>query len=106
MYCGLGDLECYQSLVIVFFFSVVKPREQVSDADALLKLASALLSLIKSNCGVGITPSDFVTCLIQKFAASRKNRLFAEDDENSISWKDVGLLASPIFRKGHGSCTM
>lgn len=80
-------------------FSVQKPREQVADAEALLDITNTLVTSVKSQSSAGITPSDFITCLIQDFGQLR-------DGNALIRWKDVGLGVAPIFRRAHGCCTM
>lgn len=81
------------------FFSVQKPREQVADAEALLDITNTLVTSVKSQSSAGITPSDFITCLIQDFGQLR-------DGNALIRWNDVGLGVAPIFRRAHGCCTM
>ncbi|PSR84549.1 Non-structural maintenance of chromosomes element 4 B like [Actinidia chinensis var. chinensis] len=46
---------------------VQKPREQVADAEALLDITSTLVSSVKGHSKDGITPSDFVNCLMRDF---------------------------------------
>ncbi|XP_004295144.1 PREDICTED: non-structural maintenance of chromosomes element 4 homolog A-like [Fragaria vesca subsp. vesca] len=78
---------------------VQKPREQVADAEALLDITNTLVTSVKSQSSAGITPADFITCLIQDFGQLR-------DGNALIRWKDVGLGVAPIFRRAHGCCTM
>ncbi|GAV75867.1 Nse4 domain-containing protein [Cephalotus follicularis] len=86
---------------------VTKPREQVSDAEALRDLAKSLEKSIKSLSNEGITPVDLVTSLIAEFGVSTATRLSTQEDTQiSMSWKDIGLRVSPIFRKFPGCCTM
>nr|DAD42208.1 TPA_asm: hypothetical protein HUJ06_000438 [Nelumbo nucifera] len=44
--------------------SVRNPSEQVADAEALLDIASILVTSVKSSCN-GVTPADFVTSLLK-----------------------------------------
>nr|KJB15286.1 hypothetical protein B456_002G168800 [Gossypium raimondii] len=46
---------------------VLKPREQVADAEALLGLANTLPTSVKSISCEGISLADFVNCLIREF---------------------------------------
>lgn len=78
---------------------VQKPREQVADAEALLDITNTLVTSVKSQSSAGITPSDFLTCLIRDFGQLR-------DGHASVQWKDIGLAVAPIFRRVHGCCTM
>jgi hypothetical protein len=85
---------------------VQKPREQVADAEALLGLANTLVSSVKSQSNEGITPADFVSHLIKEFGQQTRSLDNDEDAPVSIKWKDLGLLASPIFRRCTGVSTM
>ncbi|KAM7497351.1 hypothetical protein LguiA_021765 [Lonicera macranthoides] len=81
------------------------PREQVTDAETLLGLATNLVAAVKSYAS-GITPSDFVSCLLRDFGQQNGQKANSEDSANSITWKDIGFSVSPIFRNGRGLCTM
>ncbi|KAI9094773.1 hypothetical protein K1719_026579 [Acacia pycnantha] len=85
---------------------VQKPREQVADAEALLDLATTLVGSVKSLLSDGVTPSEFVSCLINEFGQSSRDLNSEQNTQNSINWKEVGLAVSPIFMKVHGCCTM
>lgn len=87
-------------------FSVQKPREQVADAEALLDIANALVSSVKSYSSEGITPSDFVNCLLKDFGQPMGGLGISENDQVPFVWKDLGVRVSPIFRNFHGCCTM
>ncbi|XP_050367561.1 non-structural maintenance of chromosomes element 4 homolog A-like [Argentina anserina] len=78
---------------------VQKPREQVADAEALLDITNTLVTSVKSQSSAGITPSDFITCMIRDFGQLR-------DGNASIRWKDIGLGVAPIFKRAHGCYTM
>lgn len=86
--------------------TVQKPREQVADAEALLDLATTLVGSVKSLLNEGVTPSEFVSCLLNEFGHSSRSLSNEEGAQNSINWKEIGLAVSPIFMKGHGCCTM
>lgn len=91
-------------VVFPFGFPVQKPREQVADAEALQDIANSLVTSIRSQSNEGVTPSDFVSCLLREFADI--NVTSRENDLVSVSWKDIGLSVSSIFMNGHGCRTM
>lgn len=83
--------------------SVQKPREQVADAEALLDIANTLVTSVKSQTNAGVTPSDLVTCFLSKYGQHGGG--FTTENPR-IHWKKIGIVVSPIFRKGQGCCTM
>ncbi|XP_022933647.1 non-structural maintenance of chromosomes element 4 homolog A-like isoform X1 [Cucurbita moschata] len=85
---------------------VQKPREQVADAEALQDIANSLVTSIKSQSNEGVTPSDFVSCLLKEFADIEGGITSEENNPISLSWKDIGLSVSSIFMNGHGCRTM
>ncbi|BFG33479.1 hypothetical protein CerSpe_197530 [Prunus speciosa] len=85
---------------------VQKPREQVADAEALLDITNTLWTSVKSQSSAGISPSDFVTCVLNNFKQLNSSLASQEDAPVSIKWKDIGLAVSPIFKRAHGCCTM
>ncbi|XP_057484920.1 non-structural maintenance of chromosomes element 4 homolog A-like [Actinidia eriantha] len=86
---------------------VQKPREQVADAEALLDITNTLVSYVKGHSKDGITPSDFVNCLLRDFGRRGGPSSSSEDDGNSIAWKDIISLAiSHVFLKAPGCCTI
>ncbi|KAI7998727.1 hypothetical protein LOK49_LG10G02987 [Camellia lanceoleosa] len=85
---------------------VQKPREQVADAEALLNITNTLVTSVKAHSKEGITPSDFVNCLLRDFGRQGGASTSTEDGRNSIPWKDVGLAVSHVFMKAPGCCTM
>jgi len=56
----IQQVDCLHELV-------QKPREQIADAEALLGIASTLVTSVRSQSSEGITPSDFITALLKKF---------------------------------------
>lgn len=86
-------------------FPVQKPREQVVDAEALLDITNSLVTTIKSYGNEGFTPSDFITGLIENFGQQDVDSS-SQGKKDIISWTDVGLFVSPIFRSVPGCCTM
>ena len=97
-------------LILPSFFgydiSVQKPREQVADAEALLEITNRLVSSVKTHNSEGITPSDFVTCLLSDFGQQSELGGSTGDSRNTIFWKDIGVAVSHVFRRCPGCSTM
>lgn len=88
---------------------VQKPREQVVDAEALLDITSTLVTSVKSQSNEGVTPTDFVSCLLTMFGESNSSRLSSQGNNNAqmlINWKGVGLAVSPFLSTCRGCSTM
>lgn len=85
---------------------VQKPREQVADAEALLDITSTLVSSVKAHGNEGITPSDLVNSLVRDFGRQGGASSSTEDGNNSVSWNDIGLAVSHVFRRAPGCTTM
>ncbi|XP_021845236.1 non-structural maintenance of chromosomes element 4 homolog A isoform X1 [Spinacia oleracea] len=85
---------------------VRKPREQVADAEALFDITSSFVKSVKAQKNEGVTPSDFVSCLLKDYGRQGRATSSIDDSGNSIIWKDIGLAVSHIFRKGTGCSTM
>ncbi|XP_027351074.1 non-structural maintenance of chromosomes element 4 homolog A-like [Abrus precatorius] len=86
---------------------VTKPREQVADAKALLDITKSLVMFVKSNATGGLTPSGFVTHILEKFGGQGGPSNSAEDcSRNSIAWNDIGVAVSHVFRGASGCSTM
>lgn len=64
------------------------------------------MTSIRSQSNEGVTPSDFVSCLLREFADINVSMQSEEQDLVSVSWKDIGLSVSSIFMNGHGCRTM
>lgn len=82
---------------------VQKPREQVADAEALLDITNTLINSVKAHSASGITPSNFVSCLLREFGQQSRS---IEGPRSAKFWKDVGLAVSHVFRSAPGCCTM
>ncbi|KAK1409881.1 hypothetical protein QVD17_36410 [Tagetes erecta] len=82
---------------------VNKPREQVSDAEALRDLANALVTGIRVHSAGNVTPSVFMSSLITEFGKKRK---IGTTEKVGIRWKDIGLQVCPLFMIGRGSSCM
>lgn len=78
----------------------------MADAEALLDIANTLVSSVKSYSSEGITPSDFVNCLLKDFGQPMGGLGNSENDRVPFNWKDLGIGVSPIFRNFRGCCTM
>lgn len=89
----------------IFLYIVQKPREQVADAEALLDITNSLVTTVKAHSNGGVTPSDFVSCLLGDFGQEGGSSSRTEEDGN-IHWKDVGLAVSHVFKGAPGCCTM
>ncbi|XP_026412187.1 non-structural maintenance of chromosomes element 4 homolog A-like [Papaver somniferum] len=79
---------------------VTKPREQVADAEALLGIANTLVTSVKAQNSDGVTPNDFISCMLQKFGKQNGGQA------RTLGWKDVGLEVCHIFMKVPGCSTM
>ncbi|RCV05057.1 hypothetical protein SEVIR_1G050300v4 [Setaria viridis] len=91
----ISQVECLHELV-------QRPREQIADAEALLDIASTLVTSVRSQSSEGITPSDFITALLKKFGEQES----PDDEATSLRWGDLGLSVSHAFRPVPGCCTM
>ncbi|CAL5041911.1 unnamed protein product [Urochloa decumbens] len=81
---------------------VQRPREQIADAEALLDLATSLVTSVRSHSVLGITPSDFIAGLLKKFG-----KLGGPDDEHpSLDWTSLGHAVSHVFMTAPGCATM
>ncbi|CAN6237430.1 unnamed protein product [Urochloa humidicola] len=91
----ISQVECLHELV-------QKPREQIADAEALLDIASTLVTSVRSQSSEGITPSDFITALLKKYGEQTS----PECEAASLRWGDLGLFVPHVFRPEPGCCTM
>ncbi|KAI3793715.1 hypothetical protein L1987_36336 [Smallanthus sonchifolius] len=82
---------------------VNKPREQVSDAEALRDLANTLVTSIRVHSTGNVTPSIFISSLITEYGKKRK---IGGTESVQIRWKDIGLQVSPVLMICKGSSTM
>lgn len=87
-------------------FSVQKPRGQVADAEALLDITNTLMTSVKAQSNEGVTPSDFVSCILKNFGRIGSGSDGADEIRNSVRWKDIGIKVSHVFLKADGCCTM
>lgn len=85
--------------------AVNKPHEQVADAEALLGLTSILMDSVRSHTTAGVTPPEFLSCLIREFGQLKRQKKFSDNTYN-VSWQTIGSFVSPIFMCGSGLRTM
>ncbi|CAI9754839.1 unnamed protein product [Fraxinus pennsylvanica] len=85
---------------------VTKPREQIADAEALFDITNTLVTSVKAYTNEGVTPSDFVSCLLRDFGQQGGPGGSQDEGRNSICWKDIGLAVSHVFRSAYGCRTM
>ncbi|GAA0187246.1 hypothetical protein LIER_34534 [Lithospermum erythrorhizon] len=85
---------------------VQKPREQVADAEPLLDIASTLVSSVKAHSNEGITPSDFISCLLKDFGKRGGPSNNLDEERNSVRWRDIGCAVSNVFPSAFGCLTM
>ncbi|KAK2651308.1 hypothetical protein Ddye_018797 [Dipteronia dyeriana] len=85
---------------------VQKPREQVTDAETLLNIASSMVTSVKAENKEGITVSDFVSCLLRDFGQESGTSSSSRGDKTSIAWKDIGVLVAHAFGSTCGCSTM
>ncbi|KAB1668824.1 hypothetical protein ES319_1Z104800v1 [Gossypium barbadense] len=91
----VNDLESLHQFVL-------KPREQIADAEALLDITNTLLTSVKATNGDGITISDFVDSLVRDFAKQSSR----QDGRTLIDWKKIGIEFSDASRSSRGCRTM
>ncbi|KAL6874033.1 hypothetical protein ACP4OV_014115 [Aristida adscensionis] len=72
---------------------VQRPREQIVDAEALLDLAASLVTSVRCQSVLGITPSVFVGELLKKFG----KRGGPNGEVVSLKWANVGIATSNVF---------
>lgn len=97
----IGMCSCL--MIFVFVFAVQKPREQISDAEAVMNLTSKLLGSVKGCMRrSGTSPAAFVTAILAAFG----NRTPADGDAVEVDWGKLGLSATGIIREAPGVGTM
>lgn len=86
---------------------VQKPREQVADAEALLDIAGTLVSSVRSYTNEGVTPSDFITGILEKFGQQNMASTSQQGGAQSVvSWADIGISLPGLFKSASGCSTM
>ncbi|KAL6523458.1 hypothetical protein OROGR_017061 [Orobanche gracilis] len=102
---SLGDGHSNSACCNKSIISVKKPREQVADAETLIGLTRTLAASVKTHTSGGVTPVEFVSCLIRKFGQKNSMKWLSENSPY-FSWQSIGLLVSTIFMNGPGCMTM
>ncbi|XP_051138733.1 non-structural maintenance of chromosomes element 4 homolog A-like [Andrographis paniculata] len=85
---------------------VQKPREQVADAEALFDITTSLVSSVKACRNEGVTPSDFISCLLRDFGQQSGASSSHTEGGGMVRWKDIGQVVSDAFRDAPGCRTM
>lgn len=85
---------------------VQKPREQIADAEALFDITNTLVGSVKAFNIDGVTPSDFVSCLLRDFGQEGGQSNSQNELRSSIRWEDIGQVVSHVFRSAPGCRTM
>ncbi|CAH9068499.1 unnamed protein product [Cuscuta epithymum] len=85
---------------------VQNPREQVADAETLLDITNSLVTSVKSHGNEGVTPTDFITCLLRQFGDQAGPSSGTDYSRNSIRWKEVSHAVPDFFKSAPGCCTM
>lgn len=89
-----------------FLCLVQKPREQIADAEALFDITNTLVGSVKAFNIDGVTPSDFVSCLLRDFGQEGGQSNSQNELRSSIRWEDIGQVVSHVFRSAPGCRTM
>ncbi|KAL5808425.1 hypothetical protein ACOSQ3_029116 [Xanthoceras sorbifolium] len=95
----INQLDCLHQ-------QVQKPREQVTDAEALLDITSTMITSVKAENKEGITVSDFVSCLLRDFAQDSGTSSSSRGGKTSMAWTDIGVAVSHAFSSSCGCSTM
>lgn len=85
---------------------VQKPREQIADAEALFDITNTLVISVKAYNSDGVTPSEFVSCLLRDFGQEGGSSSSQNELRSLVRWEDIGEVASHVFRSAHGCRTM
>ncbi|KAG6411452.1 hypothetical protein SASPL_129534 [Salvia splendens] len=85
---------------------VQNPREQVVDAEALFDITNTLVTSVKAYNSDGLTPSEFVSCILRDFGKEGGPCSYRNELRSSIRWEDIGEAVSVVFRSAPGCRTM
>ncbi|KAL3627519.1 hypothetical protein CASFOL_028882 [Castilleja foliolosa] len=85
---------------------VQNPREQVADAEALFDITNTLVTSVKAYNNEGLTPAEFVSCLLRDFGPGGGTSSSQDEATSLIRWKDIGRTVSHVFRGAPGCLTM
>ncbi|XP_009781383.1 non-structural maintenance of chromosomes element 4 homolog B-like [Nicotiana sylvestris] len=92
--------------------NVKRPREQVSDAEALLGLTNTVVESLALRSHYSISPSMFISSLLKAYGLQKgrsknatKKLIFAKS-QKAVNWEKIGADASVVFMEGKGCKTM
>lgn len=68
-------------------------------------MANSLVTCAKVHTE-GVTPSDFVSCLLRKFGQGGGPGSSQNELRSSVRWEDIGQTVSGIFKSAPGFRTM
>ncbi|GFQ05437.1 non-structural maintenance of chromosomes element 4 homolog a [Phtheirospermum japonicum] len=85
---------------------VQNPREQVADAEALFDITNTLVTSVKAYNNEGLTPAEFVSCLLRDFGVGGGPSSSQDEATSLILWKEIGRTVSHVFRGAPGCFTM
>jgi|TARA_B100000768_G_scaffold181430_1_gene204418 non-structural maintenance of chromosomes element 4 len=83
--------------------AVVKPREQLLDAEVLATVADMGVEKAKKMGGATTTPAKFMTRLCRQFVVGFDPETQAETDEGAFNWT---LFGSSVGKHFHEAPTM
>ncbi|CAI0402844.1 unnamed protein product [Linum tenue] len=83
---------------------VIRPREQLADAEALLGITSSLVKGAKLNSNA-VTPSKFINFILRDFARVQQYS-HSHRTRASVNWQKIGISVSHIFKPFRGCSTM
>ncbi|CAA0812703.1 Non-structural maintenance of chromosomes element 4 homolog A [Striga hermonthica] len=110
--CRRPAISCRRRCQKAFCFQqgrredVQNPSEQVADAEALFDITNTLVTSVKAFNNEGLTPSDFVSCLLRDFGQDGGPSSSQHEGRSLICWKDIGQVVSHVFASAPGCCTM
>lgn len=105
---SLQDSKMFKSIfthVEALHENVKKPREQVADAETLLRIASTLGISVRSQKNEGLTPSDFITAILKNFSHQPLTSR-ADNSQNLVFWANIGIPVSHFLESVPGCCSI
>ena len=64
------------------------------------------MTSVKAYNNDGLTPSDFVSCLLRDFGKEGGPSSNRNEQSGSIRWEDIGQVVSVVFSSAPGCRTM
>ncbi|XP_019253960.1 PREDICTED: non-structural maintenance of chromosomes element 4 homolog B-like [Nicotiana attenuata] len=92
--------------------NVKRPREQVSDAEALLGLTNTVVESLALRSHDSISPSMFISCLLKSYGLQKgrskkaTQSLIFGKSQKAVNWEKIGVDVSLVFMEGKGCKTM